>query len=128
MMKNYDKSIEINRIPNWSYIPDHLYRNLIIYGLGSDKTIVLMNLIKHQRSNVKKFIYLSSIHLDQSINYLSTEEKKQALKILKILKHLLIIYKALMMSIKLQKIMIQQKKNLLIVFRNKIADMEANKK
>ena len=45
MMKNYDKSIEINRIPNWSYIPDHLYRNLIIYGLGSDKTIVLMNLI-----------------------------------------------------------------------------------
>ena len=44
-MKNYDKSIEINRIPNWSYIPDHLYRNLIIYGLGSDKTIVLMNLI-----------------------------------------------------------------------------------
>ena len=128
MMKNYDKSIEINRIPNWSYIPDHLYRNLIIYGLGSDKTIVPMNLIKHQRSNVKKFIYLSSIHLDQSINYLSTEEKKQALKILKILKHLLIIYKALMMSIKLQKIMIQQKKNLLIVFRNKIADMEANKK
>ena len=76
MMKNYDKSIEINRIPNWSYIPDHLYRNLIIYGLGSNKTIVLMNLIKHQRSNVKKFIYLSSIHLDQSINYLSTEEKK----------------------------------------------------
>ena len=75
-MKNYDKSIEINRIPNWSYIPDHLYRNLIIYGLGSDKTIVLMNLIKHQRSNVKKFIYFSSIHLDQSINYLSTEEKK----------------------------------------------------
>ena len=47
-MKNYDKSIEINRIPNWSYIPDHLYRNLIIYGLGSDKTIALMNLIKHQ--------------------------------------------------------------------------------
>ena len=57
MMKNFDESIETNRIPNWSYISDHLYRTLIICSLGSDKTIVLINLIKHQRSDLDK-IYL----------------------------------------------------------------------
>ena len=28
MMKNYDKSVEINKNPNWPYIPDHPYRIL----------------------------------------------------------------------------------------------------
>ena len=32
MMKNYDESIEINYNPNWSYIPDHPYRILIMGG------------------------------------------------------------------------------------------------
>ena len=39
-MKNYDESAEINHNPNWPYI-------LIIGGLGSTKTNVLLNLIKH---------------------------------------------------------------------------------
>ena len=34
MMRNYDQSVEINHNPNWSYIPDHLYRILIIGGSG----------------------------------------------------------------------------------------------
>ena len=29
-MKNYNKSFEINRKPNWPYIPDRHYRTLII--------------------------------------------------------------------------------------------------
>ena len=33
MMKNYDESVEINNNPNWPYIPDNLYRILIIDGL-----------------------------------------------------------------------------------------------
>ena len=41
MMKNYDQSVEINHDPNWSYIPDHLYRILIIGGSGSGKANVL---------------------------------------------------------------------------------------
>ena len=57
MMKNYGKSVEINYNPNWSYIPDHPYRILIIGGSGSGKTNVLLNLIKHQRPDIKK-IYL----------------------------------------------------------------------
>ena len=32
----------------WSYIPDHLYRNLIIGGSGSGETNVLLNLINEQ--------------------------------------------------------------------------------
>ena len=57
MMKNYDQSIEINPNPNWPYVPDHPYRILIIGRSGSGKTNVLLNLIKHQRSDIDK-IYL----------------------------------------------------------------------
>ena len=42
---------------NWPYIPDHPYRILIIGGLGSGKTNVLLNLIKHQQPDTDK-IYL----------------------------------------------------------------------
>ena len=58
VMKNYDKSVEINHDPNWPYIPDHLYRILIIGGSGSAKTNVLLDLIKHQRPDINK-IYLN---------------------------------------------------------------------
>ena len=46
MIKNYDQSVEIKHNSNWPYIPDHRYRVLIISGLGSGKTNVLLNLIK----------------------------------------------------------------------------------
>ena len=57
MMKHLDQSVEISHNPNWPYIPDHLYRILIIGDLGSRKTNVLLNLIKHQRTGIDK-IYL----------------------------------------------------------------------
>ena len=47
-MKNCDQSVEINHNLNWPYIPDHLYRIIIIGGSGSGKANVLLNLIKHQ--------------------------------------------------------------------------------
>ena len=56
MMKNYDKSIEINHNPNWFYGPDLPYRILII-GSGSGRTNVLLNLKKYQRPDIDK-IYL----------------------------------------------------------------------
>ena len=49
MMKNCDESEEINDNSNWPYIPDHPYKIVIIGGSGSDKTNVLVSLIKHQR-------------------------------------------------------------------------------
>ena len=58
-MKNYDESVEINHNLNWSYIPDHTYRILIIGGSGSDKTIVLLNVVKNQRLDIDKvYLYL----------------------------------------------------------------------
>ena len=50
-MINLDSITNINkrkRIEKWSYIPDHLYRILIIGGSGSGKTNTLLNLIKKQ--------------------------------------------------------------------------------
>ena len=49
-MKNDHESVEINHTPNWPYIP-------YIPGLGSGKTNMLLNLIKHQRPDIDK-IYL----------------------------------------------------------------------
>ena len=43
---------------------------------------MLLNLTKHQRADVDK-VYMSKVHSDQSINYLSTEEKKQGLNMKK---------------------------------------------
>ena len=74
MIKNYNESVEINHDPNWSYIPDHPYRTLIIGGSGPGTT-VLLNLIKHWQPDIDKFIYMSKIHVNQSINYLLMEEK-----------------------------------------------------
>ena len=47
MVKNYDQAVEINYNPNWPYISDHPYRILIVGGLGSGKTYVLLSLIKN---------------------------------------------------------------------------------
>ena len=49
--------MEINHNPSWPYIPDHSYRILIIGGSGLGKTYVLLNLIKHQQSDIDE-IYL----------------------------------------------------------------------
>ena len=75
MMKNYDQLVEINHNPDWPYIPDHPYRILINGGLESGKTNVLLNLININDYILIKFIYMSKVHLNQGINYLSTAEK-----------------------------------------------------
>ena len=71
MLKNYDESVELNHNPNWSYVPDHPYRILIIIGPGSSKINVLWNLIQKLDNQIlAKFIYKSKIHSNQSISYL----------------------------------------------------------
>ena len=54
MMKNYDKSAEINHNPHWPSIPDHRHRILIISSSGSRKTNALLNLIKTSTKNIDK--------------------------------------------------------------------------
>ena len=57
MMTHCGKLVEIYYNPNRSYIADHPNRMVIIGSSGSRKTIVLQNLIKHQRPDIDK-IYL----------------------------------------------------------------------
>ena len=57
MMKNDHESVEIKHNLKWPYIRDHPYRMLMIGGLGSGKTNVLLNLIKQQWPDIYK-IYL----------------------------------------------------------------------
>ena len=54
MTKNYDESVEINHNSNWSYIPDHPFRILIIGDSASGKTKVLLNLIKVRSKDPSK--------------------------------------------------------------------------
>ena len=103
--------------------PDHPYRILIIGGSGSGRTNVLLNLININDQILTEFFYMSKIHLNQSIDCLSMEEKKQELKNQNNQKLSLIIHKQLMMSMKIWKIIIQK---VLIMFDDKIGDMENN--
>ena len=54
MMKNYDQSVEINHNSNWLCIPGHPYKILIIGCSESEKTNVLLNLIKNQRPDIDR--------------------------------------------------------------------------
>ena len=60
VMKNYDKSVEINHNPNWPYIFHHPYRILIIDDSGTGKTNVLLMFTK--------LICMSKINSNQGIN------------------------------------------------------------
>ena len=45
----------------WPYIPDHLYRILIVGGSGSGKTNALLNLIKKQDDIEKMYLYAKDL-------------------------------------------------------------------
>ena len=73
-MKNYDQSLKVNHNSSRSDIPDQLYGYLIIDGSISGKTNVLLNQM------LMKFISMSKILSNESINCLLMENKKQELK------------------------------------------------
>ena len=50
-------SVKINQKRNWPYISNYLYRILIMSGSRSDKSNMLLNLIKHQRPDVDKIYF-----------------------------------------------------------------------
>ena len=53
---------------NWSYIPDHPYRILIIGGSGSGKTNALLNLINNQ-PDIDKIYCIQKIVMKHNINF-----------------------------------------------------------
>ena len=63
-MINLDSIInENNKEHNkkWSYIPNHLYRILIIVGSGSGKTNTLLHLINEQNNIDKIYLYVKDL-------------------------------------------------------------------
>ena len=53
----------------WPYIPDHLYRILIIGGSGSAKTNALLNLIKEQDDIDKIYLYGKDLSEPKSMDF-----------------------------------------------------------
>lgn len=76
MIKYFDESFQMNHNSHWSYISHHPYKNLIIGGLVSGQTNVLLNLIKHQQPDFGKIYLCVKDSLSQSINYLLLKKKK----------------------------------------------------
>ena len=59
-MINFDVYVNENKTEhnkNWSYVPDHQYKILIIGGSGAGKTNVLLNLIRNQQDIDKIYLY-----------------------------------------------------------------------
>ena len=70
-MINFDDYINENKSkhnPDWPYIPDHLYRILIIRGSGSGKTNALFNLINNQPDIDKIYLYAKDPY-EKNINF-----------------------------------------------------------
>ena len=101
MMKNYDQSVEINHNLKWLYIPDHLYRILIIGGSGSEKTNVLLNLGKHQQPDIDKIYLYAKDPFRSKYQLLINGREKEGSKTVKIQKNSLTIHKQLTMFMKI---------------------------
>ena len=101
MMKNYDQSVEIKHNPNWPYIPDHPYRILIIGGSGSEKTNVLLNLIKHQRPDIDKIYSYVKDPLESKYQLLINGREQVGIENVRIQRHWTTIHKQLMMFMKI---------------------------
>ena len=59
---------------NWTYIPDHPYRLLIIAGSGSGKANTLLNLINNQPDIDKIYLYAKDPYEDK-YQYLINKRK-----------------------------------------------------
>ena len=128
MMKNYDQSFEINHNPNWSYIPNHPYRILIIGGSRSGKTNVLLNLIKHQRPDIDKIYFYVKDPFKSKYQFLINRREKAGIEKLKNPKAL-IDYSQTIDHVyeNLEDYNPTKKRRVLIVFDDKISYMESNK-
>ena len=78
-MTNFDDVVK-ERIeeanPNWSQIPDHPYKILIIGGSGSGKTNSVFNFIN--QLDIEKFLYTLNINRKQNINFSLINQKVRA--------------------------------------------------
>ena len=129
MMKNYDQSVEINHNSNWPYILDHRYRILIISCSGSGKTNVILNLIKHQWSDIDKIYLYVKDPFELKCQLLISRREKVEIENLKKSKAF-IDYSLTIHDVyeNLEDYKLTKKRRVLIVFDDMITDMEFNEK
>ena len=102
----------------WSYIPDYLYRILIIGGSGSGKTNALLNLINKQPDIDKIYLFAKDPY-EVKYQFLIKEKAWHQITLM-ILK--LDVYK------NIDEYNADKERQILIVFDDMIADMVNNKK
>ena len=81
-MTNFDEYTNENKKEhsfNWTYIPDHPYRILIIGGSGTGKTNALLNLINNQQDIDKIYLYAKDPYEDK-YQYLINKRESVGLK------------------------------------------------
>ena len=80
-MINFDDYTNENKTEHnskWSYIPDYLYRILIVGGSGSRKTNALLNLINNQQDIDKIYLYAKDPY-EAKYQYLINKREKVGL-------------------------------------------------
>ena len=127
MMKNYGQAVKINHNMNCPYIPDHLYRILIIGGSGSGKTNVLLNLIKNQQPDIDKIYLYVKDPFESKYQLLINRREIRGIKKIKNPKALA-DYSQTTNDVyeNLEDYNPTNKRRALIVFDDAIADMESN--
>ena len=127
--ENYDRSVEINHNPSWPYITVHPYKILIIGGSESGKTNVLLNLIKHQQPDVDTTYLYVKDQFESRNHLLINRRQKLGIKELKYPKTF-IDYSQTIDDVygNLEDYNPINKRKVLIVFDDMVADMEANEK
>ena len=129
MMKSYDESVKINHNLNWPYIPDHPYRILIIDGSGSQKSNMLLNLIKNQQPDIDKAYLYVKDPFESKYQLLINGREKVGIENSKNLKAFT-DYSQTIHDVyeNLEDYNLTKKRRVLIVFDDMTADIESNKK
>ena len=114
--------------PNWPYMPDHPYRNLIIGGSGTGKTNALLNLINNQPDIDKIYLYAKDPSEDK-YQYLINKREGVGINRLNDPKAF-IEYSNDMHDVykNIDNYNLDKENKILIVFDDMIADMINNKK
>ena len=79
MIKHWKK----NYIPKWLYFPDHPWKISFIGGSGWGKNDVLLNLIKHQYTDIDKINFYVKDLFESKYRLIFKEREVVGIKILK---------------------------------------------
>ena len=130
-MINFDDYTNENMIQHnskWPYIPDHLYRILIVGGFGSGKTNALLNLINNQ-PDIDKIYLDAKDPYEAKYQYLINKREKVGLDhfddhkaFIEYSNDMQDVYK------NIEDYNLGKKRKVLITFDDMIADMINNKK